>query len=158
MKEAIYLDADDTIWDVLPDGMGSKCLPPYKKVDDDLLIGHGSMGECAILLREGVRDLIDYAKSRNMDVVLVSQNDPAPVKVAIRELDLPFDREYISFDMNKYLTILRDMREHEVDHAYFVDDVYGNEKLVRGIKSLKFIKDRVELYDDVTKLIRKLER
>jgi len=107
---------------------------------------------CMIALHDGVRELIDFAKSHDMDVVLVSQNDPEPVKEAIRALDLHFDREYIGY-MDKFETIARDMQKYDIDRAYFVDDVYGRESFAERAKSYYLIEDRVELYDDIGELI-----
>jgi len=130
MRKALYLDADDTIWEVYPVGLASLCKPPYEKISDDAIKGKVEeelifVGEtdCIISLKEGARDLINWAKEIDMDVVLVSSNDPKPVLEAIKALDLDFDRTYIGwFKKSKIDVIKRDMDKYDIDESIFIDD------------------------------------
>ena len=132
MKKALYLDADDTIWKVYPGGIASICKPPYERVDDNVIKGRISADEflpyglddlCYIALKDGARELIEYTREQNMDVVLVSANDPQPVEEAIKALDLEFDRTYVGwFKKGKIDVIKRDMAKHGISEGVYIDD------------------------------------
>lgn len=44
------------------------------------------------------------------------------------ELELPFDRVYAGWAFDKFDLIEKDMKLHDIDYAYFVDDIYGGGK------------------------------
>ena len=134
MKQALYLDADDTIWDVYPSGIASNCRPPYKRIGKDIIMGTTKRAtrrgkyetdSCFIMLKDGARELIEWTKENDMDVVLVSANDPEPVIEATNELGLDFDREYVDwfFGKSKVEIVQEDMKKYGIDDAAFIDDL-----------------------------------
>jgi hypothetical protein len=158
VKKALYLDADETIWDVYPFGVAGSCSPPYVRIDEDILVGGKEFAPCFIVLKPKVRELIDWAKEHEYDLVLVSINDREPVEEALEKLELDFDRKYIGAIRSKVELIERDMKMHGIDSAIFIDDNVDYEimKLLpkgrRDIfaeEALAGLPENLETYEDI---------
>lgn len=153
MKSGLYLDADDTIWDVYPNKIVSLCRPPYKRVTDDILVGGFEFDPCFIVLKPKVRDLIEFAKRHDFDVVMVSQNDEKPLREAINEFGLDFDRVYAVVYENKIEVIEDDMIVHGIDDAVFADDSVEYVIKAYAKNHDNYVPDNIVFYNNIYSIL-----
>ncbi|MHC1625105.1 MAG: hypothetical protein ACXQS2_03825 [Methermicoccaceae archaeon] len=121
--------------------------------------------ECFIVLKDKARDLIKWAKEKDMDVVLVSLNDPEPVLEAVKAFGLDFDRTYVNWYGSKIKVIAEDMKKHNVDKAVFIDDNVDLEVLkfrkprsrdkAKTFKNqIRFDGKKIELFGDIDEFLK----
>lgn len=129
----VILDGDGTLWS--GDVLAGYLTTPLHRIDENTIEDHQGK---KIYLKEGVRDVLEELRKRNVYVALASQNRELPVIALLRRLRLNMYFNFLEVSWTEkdemILNILNVFEEKGKDPGtiYFVDDFEYNLEIVQG--------------------------
>jgi magnesium-dependent phosphatase-1 len=136
----VIFDGDGTLWS--GDVLAGYLTTPLRYIDDDTVEDHQGK---RIMLKEGVRDVLDVLREKDIYVALASENRKLPVVALLQRLKLGQYFNFLEVSWTEkdemILRILNIFKEKgkETGKVYFIDDFDYNIEIVEENPQLKHI-------------------
>jgi magnesium-dependent phosphatase-1 len=136
----VILDGDGTLWS--GDVLAGYLTTPLHQIDENTVEDHQGK---KVYLKEGVRDILEELRNRDIYVALASQNRKLPVIALLRRLQLAKYFNFLEVSWTEkdemILNILKifEEKEKEPGKIFFVDDFEYNLEIVQGNPQLSHI-------------------
>lgn len=136
----MIFDGDGTLWS--GDVLAGYLTTPLRYIDDDTVEDHQGK---RIMLKEGVRDVLDVLREKDIYVALASENRKLPVVALLQRLKLGQYFNFLEVSWTEkdemILRILNIFKEKgkETGKVYFIDDFDYNIEIVEENPQLKHI-------------------
>ncbi|MBU7031622.1 MAG: magnesium-dependent phosphatase-1 [Theionarchaea archaeon] len=136
----VIFDGDGTLWS--GDVLAGYLTTPLRFIDDDTVEDHQGK---RIHLKEGVRDVLDVLRDKEIYVALASENRKLPVVALLQRLKLG---QYFNFlevswtEKDEMILRILDIfkqKGKETGKVYFIDDFDYNIEIVEENPQLKHI-------------------